>query len=151
MNAATPTVYLDLCCFQRPYDDLSQDRVMAEAEAALDILALCRSGGAELAVSSALWFEAGLNPHLETRTAIRNLLAEAGRDLSFDRPAAERAAAFGLSGLRFADAMHLACAVQAEIELFCTVDDQLLRRARVLSTGGTTVLTPDQTLARILP
>ena len=33
-----PTVYLDVCCLNRPFDDQTQDRIRLESEAVLLIL-----------------------------------------------------------------------------------------------------------------
>jgi len=38
------SVYLDVCCLNRPYDDQAQPRIHLEAEAVLIILARCRAG-----------------------------------------------------------------------------------------------------------
>jgi len=45
-------------------------------------------------------------------------------------------------GLRPFDALHLSSAVEAEADLFCTTDDQLLRRGSEAETERTRVLTP---------
>src|SRR4030067_2961973 len=37
-------VYLDVCCFNRPFDDYAQDRVRLESEAVLTILEHTQSG-----------------------------------------------------------------------------------------------------------
>jgi hypothetical protein len=47
-------VYLDANCFNRPFDDASQDRVRREAEAVLRVLERILQGRDELAWSSAL-------------------------------------------------------------------------------------------------
>jgi len=39
-----PRLYLDSCCFNRPFDDLSYDKVRFECEAVLDILSNCVAG-----------------------------------------------------------------------------------------------------------
>lgn len=48
-----PDVYLDVCCFNRPYDDQTQDRVRLEAEAVLLILRRIEAGEWRLSVSGA--------------------------------------------------------------------------------------------------
>ncbi|ACL22488.1 hypothetical protein [Desulfitobacterium hafniense] len=38
-------IYLDNCCLNRPFDDLSNDMVRMEAEAVLAIINRCESDG----------------------------------------------------------------------------------------------------------
>lgn len=44
-------VYMDVCCYNRPFDDQLQDRIRIEAEATLAILARCQSNTWTLAGS----------------------------------------------------------------------------------------------------
>ena len=53
-----------------------------------------------------------------------------------------RAREFGATGMKPLDALHLASAVEAEAEFFCTCDDRLLKRAREAETGQTRVVSP---------
>ena len=63
-------VYLDNCCFNRPFDDQRQTRVRLEAEAKLCIQEHIREGTLELAWSYILDFENTANPFKERRTTI---------------------------------------------------------------------------------
>jgi len=48
---------MDVCCLNRPFDDLSQDRVYLEAEAILSIASRCDKGSWSLMASGAIDFE----------------------------------------------------------------------------------------------
>ena len=48
---------MDVCCLNRPFDDLSQDRIYLEAEAVLSIIAHCKKGEWSLIASSIIDFE----------------------------------------------------------------------------------------------
>ena len=37
-------IYLDNCCYNRPFDDQTQDRIHIESEAVLAILKACENG-----------------------------------------------------------------------------------------------------------
>ena len=37
-------LYLDSCCFNRPFDDLSQDKIRIESEAIITIIDKCEDG-----------------------------------------------------------------------------------------------------------
>lgn len=63
-------VYLDNCCFNRPFDDQRQTRVRLEAEAKLCVQEHIRSGTLELVWSYMVDFENAANPFEEQRTTI---------------------------------------------------------------------------------
>jgi len=72
-------IYLDLCCFNRPYDDQSQLRIRIETEAKIAIQQKIKDAECELLWSSILDFECSKNPFEEHRVAILNW-----RDLACD-------------------------------------------------------------------
>ena len=65
-------IYLDLCCFNRPYDDQSQPRIRIETEAKIVIQQKLKNGEHEFLWSSILDFECAKNPFEEHRIAILN-------------------------------------------------------------------------------
>ena len=52
-------VYLDVCCFNRPFDDSRQDRVRLEAEAVKAIMRRIETGEWEGVASPVIRFEIG--------------------------------------------------------------------------------------------
>jgi predicted nucleic acid-binding protein len=136
-------LYLDCCCYNRPFDDDSNDVVRVEAEAVLAIFDRARRGVLELAASEALAFEL-------TRIPDSNRLEECLRFFELSRVWVEatrgvKADALKLveSGFGVMDAAHLAAAKHAGVDAFITVDYPLLRRARLLSeTLGVRALSP---------
>ena len=135
-------IYLDLCALQRPLDDRAQLRVRLEAEAVLAVLAHCRAGGAGLCSSDVLAFEAGHNPHPSRRAYAHAALAGAVARQALIPAVASRAAALVAAGLDTLDALHLAAAEVAGADLFCTCDDRLLKRSRVLSAPPMRAVSP---------
>ena len=151
-----PSVYLDLCCYQRLYEPATDPRMVAEARAVRAVLAACAAGRAARLASPLLWYESGLNPNGPVRDGVRLDLAAANREAPFDRAAADRAADYNRGrGLRRGsaerDGMHLASAVEAGADVFCTVDDRLFRRATAADTAATAVLTPADLARRLRP
>lgn len=59
----TYTIYLDVCCLNRPLDDSSQDRIRLEAEAVLLIYRKCRLGEWNLVSSGAIEAEVKRTPN----------------------------------------------------------------------------------------
>jgi hypothetical protein len=48
---------MDVCCLNRPFDDLSQTKVLFEAEAVLSIISLCENSTWVLVTSSVVDYE----------------------------------------------------------------------------------------------
>lgn len=145
-------VYLDTCAIQRPLDDLSQLRVRVEAEAILAVVAAAEGGGVELVTSDVLRFETENNPLPYRRDFARRVLGLATSNISTNSEASTRAAGYRDSdGLKPLDAVHLASAVEAGADLFCTTDDALLRDGRRANTEATRVVSPLELIAALEP
>ncbi|HKI35439.1 MAG TPA: PIN domain-containing protein [Gemmataceae bacterium] len=99
--------------------------------------------------SDALEYEAGRNPHPLRKAHTEEVLARAAQVIRVNPEIEQRAQAFNQAGLKPLDALHLASAVQASADYFCTCDDQLLRRARSLHTGSPKVVTPVELIGEI--
>lgn len=65
-------IYLDMCCFNRPYDDQTQSRIRIETEAKIVIQQKLKDCEHELLWSSILDFECSNNPFQDHRNAILN-------------------------------------------------------------------------------
>jgi predicted nucleic acid-binding protein len=121
-------IYLDNCCFNRPFDSQGQVRVRLETEAKLRIQERVVSGEIELAWSYMLDYENSANPFEERRTAVRLWRNLAIVDVSETPALLENARSLVALGLRSKDAIHVACAVEAGCEYFVTTDDILLKK-----------------------
>ncbi len=111
-------VYLDNCCFNRPFDDQRQTRVRLEAEAKLCIQEHVRGGTLELAWSYILDFENAVNPFEERRTTISEWRQYAMIDVEETATILQQANALVGLGLRAKDALHIACAIAGECPYF---------------------------------
>ncbi|GMQ81563.1 MAG: hypothetical protein BMS9Abin05_0995 [Rhodothermia bacterium] len=135
-------VYLDTCCYQRPFDDKSLPRIKREAEAVLFILDLVNSGQIELVSSDVLRFEAERNRNRKRSEFGVGSLEVATVHIELAQSIVSRSLTLNQSGIRSLDAMHLAFAEAGRVALFCTCDDELSRKARREILGGTRVVTP---------
>ncbi|MBY0513857.1 MAG: PIN domain-containing protein, partial [Gemmataceae bacterium] len=102
----------------------------------------CRVGGATLASSDALMFEAGRNPHPVRRAHAEAVLAGAAVRQPLTPAVEARADTLVAAGLRPLDALHLASAEAVGADYFCTCDDQLLRRGPPLAASPLRVVSP---------
>ncbi len=122
-------LYLDLNCFNRPFDDQTQGRVAVETEAVFAILQRIDDGTDELAWSTALTFENSQHPLEDRRDEIARWEQRASSNVAIAGPVAERARELVDAGFHALDSAHLACAETAGCDRFRTCDDRLLRRA----------------------
>jgi len=106
--------------------------VHLEAEAVLLILAQCEAGQNEWVSSDVVDIEIGQTPDLERRRRVQALTSHAHRSIAVERREAERAQQLESLGVAAYDALHLACAESARVDVFLTTDDRLLRRSAAL-------------------
>lgn len=122
-------IYLDNCCFNRPFDDQSQIRIRLEAEAKLKIQEEIRSGHVQLAWSYILDYENGKNPYEERKDRIKGWRKYAVLDIQESSELIGTAARLKEKGLQKIDCLHVACAVIAKCDYFLSTDDKILRCA----------------------
>jgi len=128
---ATATVYLDICCFKRPFDDAADERVRREADAVAGILDAAQAGSLQLVRSPAHDFENERNPREDRRLATRLWLDAATVRVPAGDATDARAREIAALGFTPLDALHLAFAEQAAARWFVTTDARLLKRAVV--------------------
>ena len=131
MVESTPIlrIYLDVCCLNRPFDDQRQDRIRLEAEAVLLIMGRCEAGAWQWLSSAVVEEEVNHTPSSERRSRVRQMLSGAHGTVALTDVAITRAQELKALGFRTYDALHLACAEQATVDIFLTTDDHVLRLA----------------------
>ncbi len=121
-------IYLDNCCFNRPFDDQSQLRIRLESEAKLNIQANILHGKFELVWSYILEAENTANPFMERMNTISTWKKRATCFIKENEKILEQASKFRKYGIRSKDALHIACAITAECTYFLTTDDKVLNK-----------------------
>lgn len=122
--------YMDLCCLNRPFDDQRQPRVRLEAEAVLGLIQLARLGEMRWIASDALELESSRNPDADKRKGVEVLLSTATSGVTAGAQERRRGKELQALGFGAFDALHIACAENAAVDVFLTVDDRLWRRAQ---------------------
>ncbi|MBI2570964.1 MAG: PIN domain protein [Candidatus Schekmanbacteria bacterium] len=121
-------IYLDNCCYNRPFDDQSQIRIRLEAEAKLYVQDSVRRGDLELVWSYILDFENEANPFEERRSTIMEWRQIAKMDVEESGHVLQTARVLQKSGLRAKDALHVSCAIAAGCQYFITTYDIIIKR-----------------------
>ncbi len=131
-------VYLDNCCFNRPFDDQSSLVIRLETAAKLHVQELIRQGDLKLLWSFVLDYENGANPFREVRNRIAAWKRIAVADCEFSERIAEKASELMKLGLRQMDASHVACAIHLAADCFLTTDRGILNK----SISGIRIINP---------
>ena len=120
-------VYLDNCCFNRPYDDQSHLKIELETKAKLRIQEMIVLGRLEMATSYILEYENADNPYLERKYAIEEFLKYSAINVEENDEVLTIANAAKLTGLKTKDALHAACAITAKCDFLLTTDVRFLK------------------------
>ena len=133
-------LYLDNCCFNRPFDDQTQIAIRKETEAKLSVQDIIRAGEVDIVWSFVLEYENERNPFPKRRVFTSSW---AERAMIIIRPQPEifqRARELYDCGLAALDALHVACAEYAGASCFLTTDKGILKKGHVV--GSVKMMTP---------
>ena len=123
-------IYLDMCCYNRPYDDQTSLKVAMETQSKIHIQNLVKAGKYDLIGSYTLDYEVSRNPFEMRRNSIVNFIAEnikgyVGEERAdILKPIAEYIMG---QGVKEKDAYHVASAIYAKCEYFISTDIRLLK------------------------
>ena len=121
-------VYLDNCCFNRPYDEQQLLKVRIETQSKMNIQQWILDGKLELAWSFILEYENDKNPFAERRKQIEKWQNVAVVDCGLTDEILNKSKSFALLGLREKDSYHVACAISANADYFITTDTKILNK-----------------------
>jgi hypothetical protein len=123
-----PKLYLDNCCFNRPFDDQSQLLVRLETEAKLFIQNGIKIGTFELVWSYILDIENNANPYPRRQKSVQAWKSFAITDVEESDTLLVLMDSFEKRNLKLYDALHLAAAIVASADFFITVDRGILNK-----------------------
>jgi len=124
-------IYLDNCCFNRPFDLQNQDIIIMESEAVLTIIDRCAENDDWLFFSSDI-----LDDEMDNiidpvkKQNVLSLYNFAEEHIELNADILKRA--FGLQSFNFGsyDALHLASAESGEADVFLTTDRKLIKQTK---------------------
>ena len=121
-------IYLDNCCFNRPYDDQTYLLTRLETEAKLLIQEEITNGNIDLVWSFILHFENNDNPYIDKKEQIALWEMKASEIVTFDENILQKSKELIKLNIREKDALHLACAMRAKADCFITTDKKILNK-----------------------
>jgi len=122
-------IYLDTSCLKRPFDDQTQPRIRLETEALLLVLRGVENGHLRWIGSDLLLYENRNNPNAERRRRAGSILKLCSTIVGFSDSQEVRGVELAQNGIVALDALHLAAAEEAQVDVFLSCDDKLIRRA----------------------
>ncbi|MEL6769613.1 MAG: PIN domain-containing protein [Bacteroidota bacterium] len=115
----------------------------------LNVLSLCEVGTLRLVASSVHAIENARCPFPDRRAHAEDALALAEIYMPMEEGVVRRARSYEADGIKALDALHLAAAVEARADIFCTTDDALLNRGHAANTESTAVVSPLELILRL--
>jgi len=125
---AKTRLYLDNCCFNRPYDDQTNLNIRLEAEAKLFIQNEILERNYELAGSFMMDYEISANPFYDRQLAFMKWKNIAALDVDPVEGILTRSREIMQKNIKQKDAIHIACAVKAGCDYFLTTDRKVLNK-----------------------
>lgn len=129
------TVYLDNCCYNRPFDDRSNIKNYLEREAVLLIMQMAYDGNFYIIGSEVLLKEMSKISNYEKRKNVEGLYQSIISDtIAINEEIINRAKIImAQSSIKAFDSMHLACAEQ-NADVLLTTDTKFLKAANRIKT-----------------
>jgi hypothetical protein len=122
-------LYLDNCCFNRPYDDQSQLVIKLKTEAKIAIQESIKKGQYLLHWSYILDFENRNNPFIERKTEINKWKELSSSDIEETDAILKRMNKLCTAGIKPLDSLHISCSIEQNCNYFLTVDKGILKKA----------------------
>jgi len=121
-------IYMDVCCLNRPFDNLNNRKIRLENEAILTILERCEKGEWTLVLSEVTYFEILKTPDIDRRNKVLILASIAKKNIKINDKIEKRAKQ--IEKLKFSsfDALHIACAEFSGADIMLTTDKKILKK-----------------------
>lgn len=123
-------IYLDNCCFNRPYDAQNHLQIELETQAKLYIQEQIKRRKIKLTTSFILLFENSQNPYSDRKTIIKDFIDKYSShyvSINAADSIKNKIQEIINTGIKWKDAAHLACAIYADCDYFLSTDKRLLK------------------------
>lgn len=126
-------IYLDNCCYNRPFDDQTQERIHLESEVILTVLKMGQMKKVVIAGSEILELEMRRMQDENKKQKVLDLYRVADMRVLYTEEIKKRSSdIMSVSKIRAFDSLHIASAEEANADVFLTTDDKLEKKAEKL-------------------
>lgn len=126
-------IYLDNCCYNRPFDDQTQERIHLESEAILAILQQSQSGKYKIIGSDVLELEIERMHDIVKKQRVKDLYKVSNTHILYTKEIKERSKEImSQSKIKTFDSLHIATAEASKADVMLTTDDKLEKMAQKL-------------------
>ena len=126
-------IYFDVCCYNRPFDDQTQDKIHLESEAVLSIISIGRSRNWNFVGSEVIDLEVSKIPDSDKMAKVHTLSCDCRHYCTVDHNIKIRAVGLEKVGFKPFDALHICCAEKSKADVLLTTDEDFLRKAEQYS------------------
>jgi predicted nucleic acid-binding protein len=128
-------LYLDSCCYNRPYDDQTQEKIHMEGEAILAIISKCKQTDDEIVGSSALDLEIDQNSDIEKKEKVKyfyeqTVTSKTEYSASIFKRVQELSEQ---TNIRTLDRFHLSFAENSNVDILLTTDTKFEKASSKLN------------------
>jgi hypothetical protein len=127
-----PLLYLDNCCFNRPFDDQNYISIKIEADAKLHIQEKIKESVYNHAWSYILDFENLNNPFEDRRIEINKWKDISSVRIEENSNILIMMNKLILMGFKPIDSLHISCAINLNCNYFLTVDKNILKKSNMV-------------------
>lgn len=121
-------IYLDNCCFNRPFDEQTQEQIYEETQAVLKIQEQIEKENFDLIWSYILDYENSLNPFENRKNEIFLWKSKSILEVEENNNILNIAESLAELNLKIKDALHIACALDSKCCYFLSTDKRLLNK-----------------------
>lgn len=126
-------IYLDNCCYNRPFDDQMQERIHLESEAILTILKMGQTKRFTIVGSEILELEINHMQDVYKKQKVLDLYKVVDLRIPYTEKIRKRSEdIMTMSKIRTFDSLHIAAAEEANAEVLLTTDDKFEKMAEKL-------------------
>ena len=124
-------LYLDTCCYNRPFDDLEQEKINLEANAIENIFRKHINKEVEIYKSMAIDFEISKIKSDNKRRQVEDLYdAMELTEIDYSEEIKQRAIELRQYNIKDMDSLHLAFAESKDVDYFITTDRLLINASK---------------------
>lgn len=123
-------IYLDNCCFNRPFDEQNNIQIKLETEAKLYIQSLIADSKFELVWSFILDYENSKNPYKNRKSFVDKWGKLSKLYIEPTDEIIKKSESFRKLGVKEKDSIHIACAIKGACNYFITTDYLILKKGK---------------------